>query len=52
MTTEERYEIALSKFYELKRVANNIIYNKVYTYNIKKNESTFNLRELNKHLFK
>lgn len=51
MTQNERYQLALSKFEELKKVADNLIYNKVYTYN-KVKEPKFNLRELNKHLFK
>lgn len=51
MTSTERYELALSKFNKLKRVADNLIYNKVYISNNKKKD-VFNLRELNKHLFK
>ena len=52
MTSNERYEIALSKFNELRKKANSLIYNKVYIENSKKKEYSFNLRELNKHLFK
>ena len=52
MTSIERYELALSKFNKLKRVADNLIYNKVYVGNEKKKDYAFNLRELNKHLLK
>ncbi len=51
MTSTERYELALSKFNKLKRVADNLIYNKVYG-NEKKKDYVYNLRELNKHLLK